>query len=170
MKIVADGFEFFFEGAKDVFIFDEKDPKKSTFHGAPMKGVDIVAVFPDQYIFIEIKDYTAEADQYDEAKAADTAELMAVCDKRKWLKNYLKYKFRDTYLYRHAEDKVDKEIHYLCLLTFDNALCSTMAKSLRKELPVGRNRRWVRELAKSCNVLNVVQWNKNFPKWQVAVV
>ena len=46
MKIVeADGFEFRFEDALDAFVFDETDSTKPTFHGAPMKGVDIVAEF-----------------------------------------------------------------------------------------------------------------------------
>ena len=48
MKVVqTDGFEFRFENALDAFVFDETDPEKPTFHGAPMKGVDIVAEFAD---------------------------------------------------------------------------------------------------------------------------
>jgi len=86
----------------------------------------------------------------------------------KWLKNYLKYKFRDSYLYRHAEQKVDKPVHYVCLITFDNALNSRMQKSLKQELPVGKaSRRWVQALATSCHVVNLDKWNENFPKWPV---
>ena len=139
MKIVeADGFEFHFEDALDAFVFDETDNTKPTFHGAPMKG------------------------------AANDVEKNLRQAGFKWLKNYLKYKFRDSYLYRHAEQKVEKPIHYICLITFDNALNSRMQKSLKQELPVGKvSRRWVQALATSCHVVNIDKWNENFPKWPV---
>ena len=55
MKIVeADGFEFRFEDALDAFVFDETDSTKPTFHGAPMKGVDIVAEFAEAYVYVEL--------------------------------------------------------------------------------------------------------------------
>jgi hypothetical protein len=58
MKIIAtDGFEFRFTDAVDAFVFDEKDSAMSTFHGAPMKGVDIVAEFEEAYVYVELKDY-----------------------------------------------------------------------------------------------------------------
>ena len=62
MKIVqADGFEFRFDNALDAFIFDEKDPAKHTFHGAPMKCVDIIVELEDNYIYIELKNYDDQA-------------------------------------------------------------------------------------------------------------
>ena len=169
MKIVeADGFEFRFEDALDAFVFDEKDSTKSTFHGAPMKGVDIVAEFEEAYVFIEMKDYD-DPSGYDVLSAATEDERHARQDSFKWLKNYLKYKFRDSCLYRYAEQKMDKPVHYICLITFDNALNSRLQKALKQELPVGRvSRRWVKALAKSCHVVNVAKWNENFPKWPVS--
>ncbi|MFA5699923.1 MAG: hypothetical protein WC913_01430 [Desulfuromonas sp.] len=169
MKIVeADGFEFRFEGALDAFVFDEKDRSKSTFHGAPMKGVDIVAEFADAYVYVELKDYD-DTSIYDVIGASTEDEKKSRQDGFKWLKNYLKYKFRDSYLYRHAEQKVEKPVHYVCLITFDNALNSRMQKSLKQELPVGiKSRRWVHALATSCHVVNVDKWNENFPKWPVS--
>ena len=113
-----DGFTFDFTDAIDAFVFDEKDKSKSTYHGAPMKAVDILV----------------ELD--------------------------------DAYLYRHAEQKVDKPIHYICLLSFDNALNNAMQKALKKELPMGRaSPRWKTTLVESCQVLNIERWNQNFPKW-----
>ncbi len=165
--VVADGFEFRFTNALDAFVFDEKDSSKPTFHGAPMKAVDIVAEFNDCYYYIELKDYT---------KQSTTDDADAVIDKQEshqkhtnWLKNYLKYKFRDSYLYRHAENKVDKPIHYLCLIiTFDNALNTSIQSPLKRELPVGRaSKRWGQALASSCHVLNLDNWKKNFPQWPV---
>lgn len=167
MIVEADGFEFRFEGALDAFVFDEKDKTKPTFHGVPMKGVDIVAEFDDAYVYVELKDYD-DPSVYDVVGAVTDDEKKMKQDSFKWLKNYLKYKFRDSYLYRHAEQKVDKPIHYICLLTFDNALNSRMQKSLREELPVGKaSRRWIHSLATSCQVVNLDKWNHNFPKWPV---
>lgn len=42
----------------------------------------------------------------------------------------LKYKYRDTYLYRHAEDKVNKPIWYIYLLAFDDAMNARIAKNV----------------------------------------
>lgn len=166
MKIVeADGFVFRFEDALDAFVFDEKDRTKPTFHGAPMKGVDIVAEFKEDYLYVELKDYD-DPSIYDLLGAATDNEKLLRQDRFNWLKNYLKYKFRDSYLYRHAEHKVDKPVHYICLITFDNALNSRMQKSLKQELPVGKaSSRWVQGLAKSCHVVNLEKWNEIFPKW-----
>lgn len=165
--IQADGFEFDFTDALEVFVFDESDKSKPMYHGAPMKGVDIVAEFNDAYVYIELKDYE-NSSIYDELGAVDEDDLRARRGGFKWLKGYLKYKFRDSFLYRHAENKVDKPIHYICLITFENALNSRMQKELKREIPVGNSpRRWVQSLATSCQVVNVRKWNDNFPKWPV---
>lgn len=165
--VVADGFEFHFEDALNAFVFDEKDKTKPMYHGAPMKCVDIVAEFANEYIYVELKDYDDQSG-YDIKSAVNEEEIFLRRKSFKWLKNYLKYKFRDSYLYRHAEGKVEKPIHYICLITFDNALNTRLKKALHKELPVKKaSRRWIQELAKSCHVLNLESWNRNFPKWQV---
>jgi hypothetical protein len=167
MKIEADGFSIDFTDAIDAFIFDEKDKSRKTYHGLPMKAVDIVAEFNDAYVFLEMKDYNDPA--FCCIVPEDSVEEME--KKRahfKWLKNYLKYKYRDSYLFRHAESKVDKPIHYICLLTFDNALNSAIQKSLQKELPVGKaSKRWKQALVKSCHVVNIEKWKKNFVKWPI---
>jgi hypothetical protein len=167
MKIVqADGFEFCFTDALDAFVFDETDRSKPTFHGAPMKGVDIVAEFAEAYVYVEMKDYDNPSIYDVTFLELSDEERRSRRDGFKWLKNYLKYKFRDSYLYRHAEGKVEKPIYYICLTNFDNALNSHMGKALKQELPVGRvSRRWVQSLAESCQVVNVAKWNENFPRW-----
>jgi hypothetical protein len=166
--VKTDGFEFRFEDAIDAFVFDETDKTKSTFHGVPMKCVDIVAEFDEAYVYVELKDYDDPA-IFDIPEASTENETHTRQDNFRWLKNYLKYKFRDSYLYRHAENKVDKPIRYICLTNFDNALNSRMQKSLKEELPVGKaSRRWVQALATGCHVMNLDKWNDNFPKWPVS--
>lgn len=161
----VDGFSFDFTDALDAYVFDEKDKTKPTYHGQPMKAVDILVELENAYLYVEIKDFDNPT-AYDTKTFTTEDELKTKRDGFRWLKNYLKYKFRDSYLYRHAEQKVEKPVHYICLLTFDNALNTTMQKALQKELPVGKtSMRWKQELVKSCQVVNLDKWNKNFPKW-----
>ncbi len=165
--VEADGFEFEFSDAIEAYVFDETDRAKPHFHGAPMKGVDIIAEFDEAYVYIEMKDYD-DPSVFDIPTATSDEDKKMKQGHFKWLKNYLKYKYRDTYLYRHAENKVDKPIHYICLITFDNALNNRLQKALKLELPIGKaGRRWVQNIAQSCQVVNIDKWNHNFPKWQV---
>ena len=163
----TDGFSFDFTDARDAFVFDETDKTKPTYHGQPMKAVDIVVELDREYVFVEIKDFH-NLDRYKvELKQDGGAE-----DKRaafNGLKNYLKYKYRDSYLYRHAEGKANRPIYYICLLAnFDNALNTHMRKELKRELPVGQaSPRWQKAIVKSCTVVNEQKWNDNFPKWPV---
>ncbi|NLD93504.1 MAG: hypothetical protein GX639_12645 [Fibrobacter sp.] len=161
MIVEADGYRFNFPDAILAFKFDDNNPQSLTFHGAPMKAVDIIVELPEAYLFVEIKEFD-RPEEYD----ADFAENSKEYDNYKWLKRYLKYKFRDSYLYRHAENKTEKPIQYLCLLNFDDALNSKMKKGLKIDLPVGKaSSRWIKPLAQSCQVLNLAAWNRNFPKW-----
>lgn len=170
MTIDADGYRFDFSDAVTAFVFDETDPGQPTFHGAPMKAVDLVVELTDAYLFVEVKDYQ-DPDEFDVQLAKDDEDKKHRRQTYKWLKNYLKYKYRDSYLYRHAEEKCDKPIHYLVLINLENALNTALGKALRSELPVGKkSKRWTRELAKSCQVVDVARWNKNFPKWPVAKI
>ena len=167
MKVSADGFSFDFTAALDAFVFDEKDKTKPTYHGQPMKAVDIIAEFQEAYIFVEMKAFD-DPGLYNTGEFGTEEELGQKRDNFTWLKNYLKYKLRDTVLFRVAEQKNTKPIHYICLLTFDNALNSAMKKALQKELPVGKaSPRWKQEIVHSCQVVNVEKWNENFPKWPV---
>lgn len=170
IEIEADGFKFEFSDAIEAYVFDEKDPAKPKYHGAPMKGVDIVAEFIDAYVYIEIKDYD-DPSIFDIPTATSEEEKKEKQGHFRWLKNYLKYKYRDSYLYRYAEHKVEKPIHYICLITFDNALNNRLQKALKPELPIGKaGRRWMQNIAQSCQVVNIDRWNHNFPKWKVTYI
>jgi len=165
MMVIADNYQFNFKTALSAFVFDEKTKSSPYFHGVPMKAVDVIAEFEDSYLFIEIKDYDNPA-EFEIPGKADSS--IKGCDHFNWLRNYLKYKFRDSLLYRYAENKVDKPIHYLCLLNFDNALNNHMRKELRKELPVGKaSNRWSKKLAESCQVIDEHAWRRNFPTWEL---
>ena len=160
MKIIVDGFAFNFQDAADVFIFDETDKNKATYHGLShaMKAVDLIVEFENHYLFVEVKDFHAPNEYRDG-------------DYFNHLRRVLKYKYRDSLLYRWAEKKLDKPVYYLCLLTLENALISQMNKELRQQLPLGRPvERWQRPIVHKCAVLNEERWNHNFPKWPLRKV
>lgn len=164
----CDGYLFDFTNAINVFKFDETDSSKPMFHGAPMKAIDLIAEFVDAYVFVELKDYSdQDPDAYNPSAAGSAEEVEERRLKMKWLKNYLKYKYRDTLLFRHAEAKVNKPIHYICLMTFDNAMSNVFAKLLRQDLPLKQHLRWSSGIVKSCHVVNFERWQKNYPAWQV---
>jgi len=157
MRQVVDGFEFEFKDAVDVFVFDEQNKDLPTYHGLShaMKAVDLVVELETGYLFVEVKNFHAPDDYQDG-------------DYFNHLREVLKYKYRDSFLYRWAEKKTDKPIDYLCLLTLDNALISRMNKELRLQLPPGQAiERWERAIANRCAVLNEDRWNHNFPNWPV---
>jgi hypothetical protein len=169
MNIDVDGFSFQFSGALDVVRFDEQDKTHAHFHGLShaMKAVDLVVELPTDYLFIEIKDFHA-ADDYDFKSATTGAHRKERQAHFNHLRDVLKHKFRDTWLYRWAEGKANKPVHYLCLLTLDNALLPVLGKELSQQIPVGlASPRWRSALAQSCVVLNLERWNASFPKWPV---
>ena len=158
MIIEADGFKFDFTDASDAFVFDEKDRSKAAFHGLShcMKAVDIIVELENDYLFVEVKNLENATDDYQQKEPFN------------YLLEVLKYKYRDSFLYRWAEGKTDKSIRYLCLLTLESGLITRMNKELRYQLPPGLPvTRWSNEIAKACVVLNEARWNSNFPKWPV---
>ena len=174
MIVEADGFSFDFKGAMNAFVFDEKDRSKQSFHWTQLKAVDIVAEFHDHYLFVEVKDFhNPETYEINPAEMESHEIDSSINDLQGFarLKEVLKYKYRDSYLYRHAEDKVDKPIEYICLLNLRNSLKRRMQKALTIELPVGKiSPTWQRSIVQSCIVVNIDKWNENFKQWPVSKI
>lgn len=154
MMLQTDGYEFEFPNALCAFKFDETNKLSEYYHGVTqLKAVDVIVEFETEYHFIEIKHY--DVDEFTKDEGANMLNY-------KWLKNYLKYKFRDSFLYRYAELKTDKPITYLCLLNFDTALLNKMHNDMKRELPIGvKSNRWSKSLADKVFVLNEAGWNRN---------
>ena len=172
MKLEADGFSFDFTDALDGFVFDEKDKTQAHYHGLShaMKAVDIIVELENDYLFIEIKDFHAP-DDYDFQRAINEDQHKERMKYFNHLREVLKGKYRDTWMYRWAENKLNKPVRYLCLLTLDNALLTRMNKELRQQLPVAKNGpRWTHDIASSAIVVNVDRWNKAFTAWPVVKI
>lgn len=149
--------QFDFNDAISAIKFDEQDPTIQTFHGLShcMKAVDFVVEYEDHYLFIEIKD------------PSDPARYGTAQDKAALIKS-LVGKFRDTFLYRWAEEKLDKPVRYLCLVELDNAQTLYLMNQLKNQLPIDkRPPRWKQPLAQFCAVLNRATWNNTFSNIQV---
>lgn len=152
--------QFDFAGAIDAFKFDEQNPALVTFHGLShcMKAVDFVVEYDDHYLFVEIKD------------PRDPNRYGSEQDKSALIKN-LTTKFRDTFLYRWAENKLDKPVRYQCLVELDNAQTLYLMNQLKNQLPTETPpARWQQPLAHLCAIANLTTWNITFPNIQVSRV
>lgn len=153
MKLREASLEFDFTDAIDAIKFD------GASHGLPcMKAVDFVVEFDKDYLFVEVKDPSAPGTIKPDAfiKKLQSDELS----------NSLVGKFRDTFLYRWAQKKADKKIHYISLITLDSALLLNLQEKVRRKLPISFTS-WPRPLAKSCHIMNIELWNRQFPKWPI---
>lgn len=157
MKLKEKGIEIDFSDALDAVKFD--DPKLHKLSHC-MKSVDLIVELKDSYLFVEVKDPSNPKAQPEQIKQfrREIQEGKICID--------LYRKFRDTWIYRWALRKVDKPIHYLSLITLEDALLNSFQSDLRKKLPYGIGF-WNRQLVTSCFVLNIETWNRNFPLWPV---
>lgn len=151
------------------FPFDETCRFDGSGHGLShcMKAVDFIINADDRDYFIEVKNPS-------HPKASKTNRDKFIRSfKSDELKKNLVQKFRDTLLYRFAEEKVDNPIHYLVLLCLDGlvdrSLLQAKTDDLRRHIPVGNDvARWKQSLAEECIVLySPEDWNKHFPKWKI---
>lgn len=162
MTTTVDGYIFDFPEAKELYKFDETDNQSVHYHGVSvLKSVDVMAVFSKFDMWIEIKDYRDEEIQQmlkegDQRKKGDVYHL------KTWLRNNLVRKYRDTFLYRYAENKIDKPIIYVCLLNFDPILLSYIRQELIRNIPCGiPTTRWKRSLINRLIVLDEKAWLRN---------
>ncbi len=160
MKLREGDLEFDFKDAIDGFKFDETDEDSAYYHGLShcMKAVDFIVELEKTYLFVEIKD-CHEPEKYRDKNNFN------------YLRNNLVKKYRDSFLYRWAEKKVDKPITYICILNLENALISRMSKELKIGIPEGnKNSRWHQPIVSACVVANVERWNCSFSKWPVRCI
>lgn len=171
-QISTDRYVFDFDSTiVDAFVFDSP-----AYHGglAGMKAVDIIAEFPDEYLFIELK-------KYDPARGGikfrcplwDDKSLIAnncplANDPRKGEKASIKrivrdlrQKYCDTFLFRYAEDKLGKDVNYICVVEgCDSAQTLQLNGLLKNAIPKGKAiASWTRPIVKNIAVVNVSTWN-----------
>ncbi|MBM6866654.1 hypothetical protein H6A66_16045 [Bacteroides caecigallinarum] len=165
MKQTIDGYEFDFPEALELYKFDNDDNLAGEKrHGVDyMKAVDVMAEFKKCYLWIEIKEYMAE--EIEEMKKEPERKTKEGKHIKNYLRNNLVRKFRDTFLYRYCENKLDKPIFYICLMNFDDAMLMAFRKELRLQIPEGNKRqgRWEKCLLDKGHLIlvNEDSWNRN---------
>ena len=108
-KIEVAGFRFEFEDVIDAFNFDLVVRDLKEYPDAQLSAVDVLVELKDRFFCIVTRDFANPPVLYQYVGN----EKQAIEIKNQ-LVNVLKYKFRDTFLYRFAEQKIDKPI--LCLV------------------------------------------------------
>ncbi|MGR3303632.1 MAG: hypothetical protein ACUZ8I_14195, partial [Candidatus Scalindua sp.] len=103
---------FDFTDAVDAFVFDQMDPSKENYHGiSEMHRVDFVVELEKAILFVEVKDPdNPNAQQDGVEKFLEKLEDGT-------LGNSFAKKLMDSFVYRWAEKKTNKPLHYLNLIT-----------------------------------------------------
>ena len=132
-----------------------------TTHGLSncMKAVDFVVEEDDLISFIEIKD-----PDHPHARKADREKFIDEFLSGR-LDEDLKYKYRDSFLYRWATDRVDKPVNYWVIIALDTLTemqLSMKTDDLKSKLPLNgpQSGKWKRQIVTDCMVFNIETWNK----------
>lgn len=133
-----------------------------------MKAVDWILEFSEEVWFIEVKDPDSPG-----AKAHGNRNDFLQEFLSGKLSGELATKFRDSFLYEWACNRVDKPISYYVIFAsadLDDALLLARTEDLRRKLPVGMPATWVRAMVRDSLVFNVAKWNKVFPDFPLSRV
>ena len=128
----------------------------------PMKAVDFIIERPTDLIFLEMKDPDNPS-----ATSEDRRRFrMDMLSER--LDQDLKYKFRDSFLYEWASERATKQITFVVLIELSSLTpAELMARTdlLRRKLPASAAapEGWSRYFLEDCIVVNIAEWNKQFP-------
>ena len=116
MKLRERDLEIDFTDAIDAIVFDQMKANKPNYHGiAEMHRVDFVVELEKAILFVEVKDPGNPKAQA-EGLAKFHGELQDGT-----LSDTFAAKFIDTFLYRWAEDCLNKPVHYVSLVTLGSS-------------------------------------------------
>lgn len=165
MRVTGEGFQFDFPDAIEAILFDQQDRNLPNYHDLEeFPRVDFIVELPEDILFIEVKDPSSPL--------AQSANIEKFVD---GIKNdsviwSLGDKYQYSFYFRWAENKLDKNIHYIILFTLDLVMTETVTERLKRYLaPLwdAKSTRWCRQPIKTCRALNLDSWNSVFPKWHV---
>ena len=131
-----------------------------------LKAVDWILELPGRIYFVEVKDPDDPEARRHKHGDDFVGELQAGKLTRK-----LAAKFRDTFLYEWACDRVDKPINYIVIVAskaLDDPQLLHRAEDLKRMLPVGTPAGWSRAIAHGCFVFNIAEWNEVFPDYPLS--
>ena len=141
------------------------DPKS---HGLScMKAVDFIVEESKRVLSIELKD-----PEHPCAKE-ERREKFIEKFRSGALDEDLKYKYRDTFLYQWASERVDKPIYYWVIIALDKlteAELSARTDDLKRKLPLNGppSGQWMRSIVTGCMVFNIDTWNQYQPRFPLS--
>lgn len=163
-KLREEGLEIDFTNAKYSLKFDQSDPAYPDYHDLNnMPRVDFVVELEDSIYFIEVKD----PGRPDAVDVGGTKLLKKI--ENGTLEASLIEKYLFSFFFRWAENKLDKSVHYISLITLEGPMLSPLLDKLEKQLALLANpsRRWSRLPLVSCQIHNIETWQAVFPDWPV---
>ncbi len=158
MNWIEGDLQFDFSETVDTQRFDDDTHKLSHC----MKAVDFIVETKKNIYFIEVKDP-------DNPSSKNTEAFCSKLTSGKLAKN-LTGKYRDSFIYRWAENALNKPVHYIVLLameSLDGAALLSQTENLRRNLPLIGSASWKKPIASSCFILSLDSWNRNFKQWPV---
>ena len=139
----------------DALSFKKFDDGKSHGLSHCMKAVDFIVETKDRIIFIEIKDPPPTG--------KNTAKFIEELQSGR-LDETLKYKYRDSFLYEWASEKINKPVYYYVIIALDKLDPASLlfrTDEFKRKLPVSFAL-WKRQIVHTCAVFNIESWNKAF--------
>ncbi len=131
-----------------------------------MSSVDFIVELPEKIFFIEIKD--PDDPNAKEKSRQEFIEELTSGDK---LRNKLKVKCRDSFLYEYCMERIHKPIHYCVILGLESLSdpdLLTQSDLLAKYIPVSGPvaEPWRKSFIQSSHIFSIRSWNaifKDFP-------
>ncbi len=150
--------------AENTFKFDQQIPLQPNYLDIPgMPRVDFVVELPNAIYLIEVKDPGHPNARRENLVGFFTDMQNGTLD------TSLFRKYWHSFFFRWAEDKLHKDVHYLCLITLDDAMTVYLTDQLSIHLEhlMHRSTRWINHPIANCQVFNINNWNSIYPNWTV---
>lgn len=144
--------------------FDQQDPDHADFHDLEnMPRVDFVVELDKEVYFIELKD-TNRPDAADPGGATFMKKIASGKVEQSLAEKYLY-----TFFFRWAENRLNKQVHYVCLITLEDPMVNILADDLAATLRhlLKPSKRWTRQPLASCQVHSLQSWAEAFPEWPI---
>ena len=130
-----------------------------------MKAVDWILELPGRTCFVEVKDLDAPKTREHDDRNRFLHDFLS-----NRLTGDLVSKFRDSFLYEWACNRVEKPISFYVIVAaaeLDDAQLQTRTEDLKRRLPVGQPVNWARSIVEDCLVFNIAKWNTTFPEYRL---
>lgn len=166
MRILEENdLSFDFTAATKALKFDQNDPEHDEYHDlCNMPRVDFIIEADDSVYFIEIKD----TDLPNPSDPGAQKFLKKVAEGT--LEASLVEKYIFTFLFRWAEECLDKSVHFISLITLESPLLQPIIAGMDANLYSHfkkSSKRWTKAPLHSCQVHNIETWEACFPQWPI---